>query len=164
MIGTLGLDAAAIVALYLTLSRGNAEARSDQLRSAVHLVLLGVLLQAAHFAEELATGFYTRFPELLGLAGWSREFFVGFNLAWLAIWSLSAFGLSARVHAALFPIWFLGIGGVANAVAHPLFSLRTGGYFPGLITSPLVGIAGVLILQHLSRLTRQLRALPRGSQ
>jgi hypothetical protein len=56
-----------------------------------------------------------------------------------------------RRRAALFPLWFLAIGGVANGLAHPSFSLRTGGYFPGLVTSPLVGFASLLLLRRLAR-------------
>lgn len=150
---TAGLGAAALIALALTFRRGNVEAQPDVLRSTVRLVLLTVFLQAVHFGEELGTGFHERFPRLLGFRAWSVEFFVVFNVSWLAIWCLSALGLSRRVHAALFPIWFLAIACVLNAVAHPLFSLSTGGYFPGLISSPLVGVAGILLLRRLSQLT-----------
>ncbi len=153
LLGTVGLDVAAAAALYLTVRREYLDRAAVEARAAAHLVLAIVGMQAAHFTEELATGFYTRFPELLGLAAWPRGLFVAFNLAWIAIWALSAFGLSARVRAALFPLWFLGIAGVANGVAHPLFSLVTGGYFPGLLTSPLVGVAGVVLLRRLARLT-----------
>ena len=34
---------------------------------------------------------------------------------------------------------FLAIGMVLNGIVHPLLSVRAGGYFPGLVTSPLVG-------------------------
>lgn len=154
LLGTAGLSLAAMLALYLTVARGNLECGPEQLRSSCRLVLIGVLFQAAHFIEELATGFYERFPELLGLSAWSLEFFVVFNVSWLAAWILAALGVAARIHVALFPVWFLGIGCVANAVAHPLFSVLTGGYFPGLVTSPLVGVVGVLILRRMARGSR----------
>jgi hypothetical protein len=53
----------------------------------------------------------------------------------------------------LFPLWFLGIACALNGLAHPLLALRSGGYFPGLITSPLVGVAGVLLLWRTLRVT-----------
>jgi hypothetical protein len=90
---------------------------------------------------------------LLGLTPWSLRFFVSFNLFWLAIWSLSVWGLAARKRAALFPFWFLGIGCVANGLAHPLFSIITRGYFPGLVTSLVAGIVGVVLLRWLLRVT-----------
>jgi len=150
LLGTSGLTAAAALSLYLTLSRGNVASNP---RSAVRLVVVAILLQTAHFGEEFTTGFHTRFPSLLGLSVWSPDFFTSFNLAWLVIWSLSAVGLSARFHAALFPIWFLSIGCVANGIAHPLLALLTGGYFPGLFTSPLIGVVGVVLFRRLLRLT-----------
>ena len=151
--GTAGLSVAAVIALLLTLARGGVDADPTRLRKAVRVTVVAILFQSAHFAEELATGFHERFPVLLGLAPWSLRFFVPFNLIWLALWTLSLFGLAARWRAALFPLWFLGLGCVANGIAHPLFSLRTGGYFPGLVTSPVVGIVGVFLLRRLSRVT-----------
>ena len=115
--------------------------------------IIAVLVQGAHFAEELATGFHRRFPEVLGFEPWPVAFFVPFNLLWLAVWSLSIWGLAARQWTALFPLWFLGIASVANALAHPLLSFRAGAYFPGLVSSPFVGIAGAVLLAHLVRVT-----------
>lgn len=153
VLGTAGLSVAGVIALFLTLGHGSVDASKTQLRSAVRLVVVAVILQAAHFVEEFATGFHHRFPELLGLTPWSLRFFVSFNLFWLAVWSLSTWGLAARRRAALFPLWFPGLGCVANGLAHPLFSVRDGGYFPGLLTSPLVGVVGILLLRRLSLVT-----------
>lgn len=153
LLGTAGLSVAGVIALFLTLSRGSIEASEAALRAAVRLSAIAVLFQAAHFAEELATGFHLRFPVLLGLSPWSLRFFVTFNLFWLAVWSLSLWGLKARWQAALFPLWFLGLGCLVNGLAHPALSLRTGGYFPGLFTSPLVGLVGIFLLRRLSAIT-----------
>jgi hypothetical protein len=153
LLGTTGLWLAIGVALVLTLARGGVEGNASHLRAAVRVAIVAVLLQGAHFAEELATGFHRRFPELLGLEPWPVAFFVSFNLLWLTIWGLSIWGLAPRRGIALFPLWFLGIASVANALAHPLLSLRTGGYFPGLVSSPFVGIAGAVLLAHLVRFT-----------
>ncbi len=81
LLGTAGLDVAGGLALYLTLTRGNVESSPAQLHSAVRLVMVAILLQAAHFVEECATGFPARFPELLGLSAWSLIFFVSFNVS-----------------------------------------------------------------------------------
>ena len=154
LLGTAGLSVAAVIALLLTLLRGGVEASRQELRMAVRLAFITTLVQAGHFAEELATGFHRRFPELLGLSPWSLRFFVSFNLVWLAVWGLSLWGLAARRRIALFPLWFLGIGCVVNGLAHPALSVRTGGYFPGLVTSPLVGALGILLLRRLGLITR----------
>jgi hypothetical protein len=113
-----------------------------------------IALHAAHFSEELIHGFHERFPDALGLAPWPVTFFVVFNAGWMAIWGLSLASLQAHPRWALFPLWFLAMGSAANGVAHPLLAAARGGYFPGLATSPFVGMAGVLLLVSLARVTR----------
>jgi len=147
------LGSLAAVALYLTLARGGVAGSGAQLRAAVHVAIVAVLLQGAHFAEELATGFHVRFPEIFALPPMPAGFFVSFNIVWLVIWGLGIWGLAARRWLALFPPWFLGLASAVNALAHPLLSLGTGGYFPGLVSSPFVGIAGAILLRQLIRLT-----------
>jgi hypothetical protein len=156
LIGTLGLTLAAIVALALASSRPGiaAEHRVGVRRIAV----AAVVLQASHFCEEALQQFYLRFPELLGLAPWSREFFVAFNLAWLAIWVLAIACLAKFPRAAAFPLWFLAIASTANGIVHPLLSLAVAGYFPGLWSSPLLGIAGVVLLRALASATTATRS------
>jgi len=158
LLGTAGLSVAGVIALVLTLGRGGVGGSETEVQATVRLAAVAILFQAVHFAEELTTEFHQRFPEVLGLAPWSLRFFVSFNLCWLAIWGLSAWGLAARQRAALFPLWFLAIACVANAVVHPVLSIRAGGYFPGLVTSPLVGVVGVLLLRRLLQVTNA----PRG--
>lgn len=54
-------------------------------------------------------------------------------------------------------LWFLGIAGVVNGVAHPALAqlaLRAGSYFPGLITSPLIGGLGLTLLRRLTSITQ----------
>ena len=153
LLGTAGLSVAGAIALFLTLSRGWVDERRARISGAVPIAFVAILFQAAHFTEELATSFHQRFPVLLGLTPWSLRFFVTFNLVWLAIWCLSAWGLVARCRAALFPLWFLAIGSIANGVVHPLFAILTGGYFPGLVTSPFVGVVGVFLIRRLLLVT-----------
>jgi len=153
LLGTAGLWAAGVAALLLTLARTGVEADSARLTSTARLAAVTVFVQVAHFAEEFATGFYRRFPELLGLSPWSPRVFLTLNLFWLGIWCVSIGGLKARRRVALFPLWFLGIACVVNAVAHAAFSIRAGGYFPGLVTSPFVGAAGISLLRRLFLIT-----------
>jgi len=121
------LGVAAVIALVLTLSRNWAHESKSLIRGAHRLTVVTILFQSAHFTEELVTGFHERFPALLGLPPMPIRVFVFFNLAWLAIWCLSVWGLVTRRRVALFPLWFLGIGSVANGAAHPLLSLLVGG-------------------------------------
>jgi hypothetical protein len=153
LVGTLGLTIAAIAALVLTVTRGGIDADPTGLRAAVRNLIVAVLVQAVHFTEEFATGFHRRLPQLLGLGAWPDGFFVSFNLLWLAIWMHSIQGLLARRTMALFPVWFLGLASVGNGLAHPTLAAVTGGYFPGLITSPFIGVIGILLLRRLFLIT-----------
>ena len=154
LVGTAGLSLAALIALLLTLTRNADNTDPTAQRSLMLLVALAIVLQSLHFAEELLADFHERFPEMLGLRPWSVTFFVCFNLFWIAVWGLSLVGLHKKVRAAFFPVWFLGIGCAANGVAHPLFSIFERGYFPGLWSSPLVGILGFLVLRGLATFTQ----------
>jgi len=154
LLGTAGLGLAAALAILLTWMRGPVRADAAVLRAAARVAVVALCVQLAHFAEELATGFPRRFPAQLGLAPWPQGFFVAFNVFWLAVWAWSARALLARSRMALAALWFLAIAGMANAVVHPLLSLRAGGYFPGLVTSPLVGVAGCVLARKLCEVTR----------
>jgi hypothetical protein len=154
LLGTAGLGVAALGALVLTLTRAHPTSDRTELRAATWVALATLLVQAAHFVEELATGFRQQFPEQLGLVAWPRSFFVAFNLLWLVVWTASLPGLFRRRRAALAALWFLGLAALANGVAHPLLALRVDRYFPGLLTSPILGVAGFLLLRRLARITR----------
>ena len=149
-----GLGIAALVALLLTLTRAAGDPDRNKASSVMRLVLFAIVIQSAHFTEELLQGFHERFPELLGLPAWPVAFFVSFNLFWIATWLLCLAGLRARLRVALFPVWFLAICSTMNGVFHPLFALAEGRYFPGLWTSPVSGIVGLWLLRRLTRFTR----------
>lgn len=151
--GTLGLTVLAVAALVLTVKRLPRPGEAIAWKRLRGLYLAAISAQAVHFAEELSSGFYQRFPEQLGLAPWSVGAFIGINGTWLAIWLTSLLALRRFFRVAIFPAWFLALAGVVNGVAHPLLALRVGGYFPGLSTSPLVFVAGLLLVQELRRAT-----------
>jgi Protein of unknown function with HXXEE motif len=153
LVGTAGLSVAAVAALLLTLLRPATGDRASRERTA-GIFLLGLAVQSLHFMEEFVTGFEHRFPSLLGLPVWSERFFVAFNLIWISLWILSAVGLQRGNRAALFPVWFFAIAAMANGIAHPVLAVAAGGYFPGLITSPVLGILGVSLWLRLQELTR----------
>lgn len=154
------LDAAGGVALNLTLTRGWADDSRTHVRGTVRIVLVAILFQAAHFVEELSADLHERLPALFGLPPMPLQLFVSFNVAWLMIWSLSCWGLAAQRRASLFPLWFLGIGCVVNGVAHPALSILAGGYFPGLVTSPVVAVVGIVLLRRLGVVTQAVDSSP----
>ena len=157
LVGTAGLIVAAIAAAVLSGLRVPVAARADERRRTTTLFVVGVLFQALHFAEEYSTRFFDRFPAVLGLSPWSPSFFVIFNLCWIGIWICAAFGLQTSYRLAFFPVWFFAIAAIANGIAHPLLSLRTGGYFPGLVTSPILGVVGILLWSRLMAATTSRR-------
>lgn len=149
------LGLVAIVAARLAqTSASPAEAVGERVAASTFLgVTTGI--QGAHFAEEWATDFHVRFPALLGLDPMPLSFFITINLAWLVIWIVSIPFLRAGRRAAFFAAWFLAIAGMLNGVAHPMMAISSAGYFPGLITSPLIGIAGVILWQRLKMATSE---------
>jgi hypothetical protein len=90
----------------------------------------------------------------LGLAPWPETFFVVFNLSWLVIWSVAILAITTFPRLCTVALWFLAIASTANGVAHPFLSLAVGGYFPGLWSSVLVGILGVMLIRRLATATR----------
>jgi hypothetical protein len=153
--GTAALSAGAVVALLLTVLRGPVNSDLARREQAARLFLIGLAAQSLHFMEEFVTRFEDRFPVLFGLPAWSENFFVVFNLIWISVWILSAIGLQKGYGYALFPVWFFTIAAVANGLAHPVLALIAHGYFPGLVTSPILGVLGVLLGLRLQKLTRK---------
>jgi len=151
LLGTSGLTFAALVALALTCARPNLA--TEYVPRIRRIAALAVLLQLAHFGEEYLFQFYVRFPELLGLVPWSAGFFVAFNLAWFVVWCLAIASIARFPRGAAFPLWFLAIASAANGIIHPLLALAVGAYFPGLWSSPFVGILGAMLLSAMASAT-----------
>lgn len=156
LLGLSALYVIAGIALILTILRHEVKQQhpAAALNRFMHLFLVGVALQCLHFIEEFVTGLYIHLPAFLDLAPWSPEFFVAFNLAWIAIWIISAIGIYHHFPAAYFPVWFFIFGMVGNGVFHPLLALATQGYFPGLVTSPIVGVISIILFTKLWELTQ----------
>ena len=121
------------------------------------LFLLLVLAQALHSVEEYAFRLYDRFApahrisDALGVdraTGFlaANAAFVLVGLAW---WSL-AVRPQRRAGGGL--AWFWAVLEALNGLVHILLALAAGGYFPGLLTAPLLlGLAAALI----ARLSRR---------
>lgn len=152
LLGTSGLALAAIASLTLAYLRPGVA--SDHVTGVRRIAIIAVAIQAGHFGEEYLQQFYLRFPAQLGLAPWSVEFFVTFNVVCLIIWVLAIANLARFPRLGTFPLWFLAIASIANGVVHPILSLADGGYFPGLWSSPLIGILGVVLISALATATR----------
>ncbi len=117
----------------------------------IHVYLLGIAVQCAHFLEEYLTGFQRQYPKTLGIAPWSDRFFVSVNLIALAIFVLAALGLLLRWRVAYVVVWFFAVAMTANGIVHPVLSIWRGGYYPGTITAPLHLIVSVVLLAKLAK-------------
>lgn len=150
-IAVLGL--AAFAALQLVLRHPSPTEFSMERGTASRVLAFATAIQCGHFAEEWATDFHARFPALFGLEPMPLWLFVVFNLMWIAIWFASVPLLRSARKPAFFAAWFLAIAGMLNGVAHPLMAVVSGGYFPGLISSPVLGLAGIYLWQRLGKAT-----------
>jgi hypothetical protein len=144
-----GLYLPLLAALLLTMLRPPVHVASGPPTRLVELFLIGIACQCLHCIEEFVTGIHLVFPPLFDLAPVSAEVFVGFNVFWIGIWAVSVLGIMRGSRIAYFPAWFFALAMCLNGVAHPLLSVWQSGYFPGLITSPLVGIIGLVIMRQL---------------
>lgn len=148
------LGTAALAALWLARIRTSASGSGVERRAAARALGLAVVVQGIHFGEEAAGGFHERLGALLGLPEMPFVFFVLFNVSWLGIWMVSVPGLRAGRTAAFFAAWFLAIAGIANGIAHPLLALASEGYFPGLLSSPVIAAASLWLWTRLRAATR----------
>lgn len=145
----IALGLVALVALSATLGRACPAELSAERAAASKTLAITTAIQTAHFIEEWATGFHIQFPALFGLEPMPAPVFVGFNLTWILLWIVSIPLIRTARRLAFFAAWFLAIAGALNGIAHPVITIRTGGYFPGLISSPLIGLAGLLLWRRL---------------
>ncbi len=147
LVGTAGLSVAVVASFWLALTRPLGDVGSRT----VNIAAICLAVHCLHFTEEYFAGFNERFPNLLGLPAWPVTFFVVFNLSLIGIWLLSIYGLRQTRWYAIFPVWFLALGSAVNGVAHPVMAILSEGYFPGLVTSPIAGLAGILLIRALWR-------------
>jgi len=147
------LGLAALAAVVLARTQPSRPENVAERSAAARALALAIAVQAIHFGEEATTDFPERLGALLGLPAMPMSFFVVFNLTWLFIWIISVPGIRTARAFAFFAAWFLAIAGMVNAIAHPLLAIASGGYFPGLVTSPLIGAAGVWLWFRLREAT-----------
>jgi len=118
-----------------------------------------VVAQTAHSIEEYVGRFWESFPPatfLTGLVSPDREFafilltcaLLAFGL-WCLVWPVRRGWRSATPL-----VWFWVVLEAINGVVHPAWSLRQGGYTPGVFTAPVLLVLAVY-------LGFQLRGTPR---
>jgi hypothetical protein len=152
------LGLAALAAVLLVQTRWSPPENLAERRAAARVLILAIVAQSIHFTEEASTGLHERLGPLLGVQGIPFPVFVVFNLVWLGIWIASVPALRSARAPAFFAAWFLAIAGMFNGIAHPLLAIAAGGYFPGLVSSPLSGVASLWLWLRLRRATRPVGA------
>jgi hypothetical protein len=117
-----------------------------------------VLAQAAHSIEEYVGRLWDSFPPatfLTGLISSDRELgfiilnaaLVGFGV-WCLLWPVRRAWPSA---AGLMWVWV--VIETINGVGHPLWSLRQGGYTPGVLTAPILLVLALYLGAQLQKTT-----------
>jgi hypothetical protein len=102
-----------------------------------------VLAQTAHSIEEYVGRLWESFPParfLTGLISEDRELaFVILNTALVAfgVWCFR-WPVRRKWPSATGLLWFWIVIEMINGVGHPLWSLRQGGYTPGVLTAPIL--------------------------
>jgi len=120
------------------------EAQDSLVKQRGHFVFLSLILaQAAHSIEEYVTRLFevfapARFVSSLISHDLARGFLV-FNAA-LVTFGLWCWAVPVRSgwHAARGLVWFWAILELGNGVGHSAVALSRGGYFPGVVTAPLL--------------------------
>ena len=117
-----------------------------------------VLAQAAHSIEEYLGRLWESFPParfLTGLFSSDRELaFLVLNVAIVAfgVWCL-LWPVRARWPSAVGLMWVWVVIETINGVGHPLWSLRQGGYTPGVITAPILLVVALYLGAQLRKAT-----------
>lgn len=143
----MGLNLGLIIAYFVWLFV-NPDLKPEQNRVG-SIYLLAIAVQCLHICEEYLMDFHMKFQGLFGY-GWSDKLFVTFNLVWLFVFVLAAWGVLHQIRLAYLVVWFFAIvGGVGNGIFHPVLSIIESGYFPGLITSAAGLVLGILLIKEL---------------
>lgn len=118
---------------------------------------LSIAWQFAHFGEEFATGFQTRFPALYSAAPFPNYVFIFFNMISYLVLLLSTVLVFARhLHFFLVPVlFFIVYGAIGNAVAHTFWAVVHRGYFPGFFTAQAYWVLGPLLLARVTGSRRE---------
>lgn len=143
------LGIVALAAALIAWNRPSPAANTAQRHAAARALTIAVAIQVLHFGEETAGAFHERFPALFGLPPMPLSLFLIFNIAWIGFWIASVPRIRSNRRLAFFAAWFLGIAGILNGIAHPLMALYSGGYFPGLVTSPFIAVAAYFLCRRL---------------
>ncbi|NUT34460.1 MAG: HXXEE domain-containing protein [Hamadaea sp.] len=136
-------------------------ARPVRSRRVIAVYLLAVGFQLIHMAEEYTGGFPHEIVELFDSPrDWpENEFLLVFVFGFGALYFFAGAGALYQIRVANFFLWWYALGaGLLNGIAHFIFPIIKGGYFPGLYTAGGHLIMSALLIYFLIRENRELKA------
>jgi hypothetical protein len=142
-------------------------ARPVRSRKVIATYLCAVGFQLIHMAEEYTGGFPHEIVELFDSPrDWpEREFLLVFVFGLGSLYFFAGAGALYRIRVANFFLWWYALGaGLLNGIAHFVFPILKGGYFPGLYTAAGHLVMSALLIYALVQEERTLRAEERGEQ
>jgi hypothetical protein len=110
-------------------------------------------IQTLHFSAEYTARMYETVPPLFELAPLPPHRFIIFNLAWIAIFVVSAVGVFIGLRLPLIAVWFMAlVGGIGNAVFHLWLAVRGSGSSMPVVATSLVNLPlGIILVVLLAR-------------
>ncbi|MBB3095880.1 hypothetical protein FHR83_003550 [Actinoplanes campanulatus] len=124
-------------------------ARPVRSRRVIAVYLCAVGFQLIHMAEEYTGGFPHEIVELFqSPRDWpENEFLLVFVFGFGALYFFAGAGALYQIRVANFFLWWYALGaGLLNGIAHFVFPIIKGGYFPGLYTAGgHLAMSGLLI-------------------
>lgn len=122
-----------------------------------------IVAQAMHSVEEYFSGLYEVFAPARFISGLiSNDLSTGFvvfnvGLVLFGIWCYLARVRPSHTSArGWIGLWIIIEGG--NGIGHPLLALSRGGYFPGVITAPILLVISIYLVLRISRSQSSSRA------
>ncbi|MEU1968964.1 HXXEE domain-containing protein [Micromonospora sediminicola] len=141
-------------------------ARPVRSRRVIAVYLCAVGFQLIHMAEEYTGRFPHEIVELFDSPrDWpEREFLLVFVFGFGALYFFAGAGALYQVRIANFFLWWYALGaGLLNGIAHFVFPVIKGGYFPGLYTAGGHLVMSALLIYLLIRENREIRAAARNA-
>lgn len=115
-----------------------------------------ILVQAAHSVEEIVGRLWESFPPaafLTSVVASDRELgFIVMNgaLVVFGVWCL-LWPVLRRWRSAVPLVWCWIVIETINGVVHPAWSLRQGGYTPGVLTAPILLVLALYLVVQIQR-------------
>ncbi|MBW6435905.1 HXXEE domain-containing protein [Actinoplanes hulinensis] len=162
---TLPLQGAAVLVLATLLGWSGwiafSYTRPVRSRRVIAVYLCAVGFQLIHMAEEYTGGFPHEIVELFDSPrDWpENEFLLVFVFGFGALYFFAGAGALYRIRVANFFLWWYALGaGLLNGIAHFVFPIIAGGYFPGLYTATGHLLMSGLLIYLLVKESRDLKA------